>query len=141
MFVETFFLALSSSAIFPLQNRLSDCLLFCFAWEIKSFYRSSVENEIDFTDKMRYVCRWKSNDNSDINIFMLLKNHCNFLLEKEKTWRRIFNANSELSQNRTEKQIMLFKTTVNWLFNDIQWKLPIADILNTGHTMSSGQNI
>ena len=26
---------------------------------------------------------------------------------------------SELSQNRTEKQIMLFKTTANWLFNDI----------------------
>ena len=38
---------------------------------------------------------------------------------KEKTWKRIFNTNSELSQNRTEKQIMPFKTTVNWLFNDI----------------------
>ena len=25
----------------------------------------------------------------------------------------------ELSQNRTEKQIMPFKTTVNWLFNDL----------------------
>ena len=31
----------------------------------------------------------------------------------------MFNTNSELSQNHTEKQIMLFKTTVNWLFNDI----------------------
>ena len=28
-------------------------------------------------------------------------------------------TNSELSQNRIEKQIMPFKTTVNWLFNDI----------------------
>ena len=28
-------------------------------------------------------------------------------------------ANSELSQNRTKKQIMLSKTTINWLFNDI----------------------
>ena len=28
-------------------------------------------------------------------------------------------TNSELSQNRTEKEIMLSKTTVNWLFNDI----------------------
>ena len=25
----------------------------------------------------------------------------------------------ELSQNRTEKQIMLLKATLNWLFNDI----------------------
>ena len=31
----------------------------------------------------------------------------------------MFNANCELSQNRTEKQIMPIKTTVNWLFNDI----------------------
>ena len=31
----------------------------------------------------------------------------------------MFNTNSELSQTRTEKQIMLFKTTVKWLFNDI----------------------
>ena len=28
-------------------------------------------------------------------------------------------TNSELSQNLTEKEIMLSKTTVNWLFNDI----------------------
>ena len=33
--------------------------------------------------------------------------------------KRIFNTNSELSQNRTEKQIMPSKTTINWLFNDI----------------------
>ena len=37
-----------------------------------------------------------------------------------------FNANSELSQNRTEKQIMLSKTTINWLFNDICCYLCIA---------------
>ena len=29
-----------------------------------------------------------------------------------------FWHNSELSKNPTEKQIMPFKTTVNWLFND-----------------------
>ena len=51
---------------------------------------------------------------------MSLENPCTFLIAKEKTWKRIFNTNSELSQNRTEKQIMLFKTTVKyWLFNDI----------------------
>ena len=52
-------------------------------------------------------------------IFLLLENPCAFLLAKEKTWKHIFNTNSELSQNRTEKQIMSFKTTVNWLFNDV----------------------
>ena len=31
----------------------------------------------------------------------------------------MFNTNSELRQNRTEKQIMPSKTAVNWLFNDI----------------------
>ena len=33
----------------------------------------------------------------------------------------IFNTNSELLQNRIEKQIMPFQTTVNWVFNDI-WR-------------------
>ena len=42
-----------------------------------------------------------------------------FLLAKEKTLKRAFNTNSELSQNRTEKQIMLLKTIVNKLFTDI----------------------
>ena len=34
------------------------------------------------------------------------------MLGKQKTWKRIFNTNSELLQNRAEKQIMSFKTTV-----------------------------
>ena len=57
------------------------------------------------------VCRSKSNDYNNINIFLALENPCTFLLAKEKTWKRAFNTNNELSQNRTEKQIMLFKTT------------------------------
>ena len=48
-----------------------------------------------------------------------VKKPCTFLLAKEKTWKRIFNANSELSQNRREKQFMPSKTGVNWLYNDI----------------------
>ena len=48
-------------------------------------------------------CRWKSTDNSDINIFLSLENLCTFLLAKEKTWQHIFNTNNELSRNRTEK--------------------------------------
>ena len=66
-------------------------------------------------------CRWKSTDNNNINIFLSLENPCTFLLAKENTWKHIFNTNSELSQNRTEKQIMPSKTTVDWLFNDIRY--------------------
>ena len=59
-------------------------------------------------------CRWDSTDNNDNNILLSLENPCTFLLAKEKTWKRVFNTNCELFQNRTE-QIMPFKTTVNWL--------------------------
>ena len=64
------------------------------------------------------LCRWKSNDYNDINILLSLENPCTFLLTIETTQKRIFNANCELLQNRTEKQIMPFIRTVNWLFND-----------------------
>ena len=70
------------------------------------------------------------NNNNDINIFLSLENPCTFLLAKEKTFfntkKRIFNTNSELLQNCTEKQIMPSKTTINWLFNDIWCYLFIA---------------
>ena len=49
-----------------------------------------------------------------------------FCLQKKKLEKSIFNTNSELSQNRTEKQIMPFKTIVNWLFNDIWCYLVIG---------------
>ena len=55
-----------------------------------------------------------------------MENPCTFLLAKEKTWKRTVNINSKLSQNRTENQIMPFKTTVNWLFNDMSCYLVIA---------------
>ena len=61
--------------------------------------------------------RFVDADNNDINMFQSLENPCTFLFTKEKTWKRI--SNSELPQNRTEKQIMPFKTTMNWLVNDI----------------------
>ena len=48
------------------------------------------------------------------------------MLARGKTWKHTFNTNRELSQNRTEKQIMLFKTTVNCLFNDIWCYLVIG---------------
>ena len=55
-----------------------------------------------------------------------MENSCSFLLVKEKTWKLTFNINIELLQNRSEKQIMPFKTTVNWLFNDMWRYLVIA---------------
>ena len=64
-------------------------------------------------------CKWKSTDNNDINIFLWLENPCTFLLAKENSWKRIFNTNSELLQNRKEKQTRPFKRTINWLFNVI----------------------
>ena len=45
-------------------------------------------------------------------------------LENPCTWKRI--CNGELPQNRTEKQIIPFKTTMNWLVNDIWCYLLIA---------------
>ena len=55
---------------------------------------------------------------NDINIFLSLENPCTFLLAKEKTWKNISNTDNELLQSHTEKQ-MPFKTTINWLFNDV----------------------
>ena len=110
--------------------------LICFAQKIKGFYQCSLGRDVGFRDiNKRFskllglkkksflngtrICRWKSTDNNDFNIFLSLENPCTILLTKEKTWKRIFNTNSELSQNCTEKQIMPSKTTINWLFNDI----------------------
>ena len=70
--------------------------------------------------------RWKSTDNNDINIFLSLENPCTFLLAKEKTWKGIFNTNTELSQKCTEKKIMPLKTAATWLFNDIWCYLVIG---------------
>ena len=106
---------------------------------MKGSYQSSLGNEFDFRDIMNVTanfqkfrktetmfCWWKSNDNNNINIYLSLENPCTFLLAQENTWKRIFNTNSELSPNRTEKQIMPSKTTVNWLFSDIWCYLVIA---------------
>ena len=48
------------------------------------------------------------------------------MVVKEKAWKHIFNTNGEFSQNCTEKQVMLFKATVNCLFDDI-WCYLIID--------------
>ena len=35
------------------------------------------------------------------------------MLVKQKAWKNIFNTDSKLSEDLTQKQIMIFKTTVN----------------------------
>ena len=49
-----------------------------------------------------------------------------FYLRKKRPDTAFFKTNSEFPKNRTEKQIMLFKTTVNWLFTDIWCYLVIG---------------
>ena len=71
------------------------------------------------------------NERAIITMTLISSCHWNpfkFLLPKEKTWKRIFNTDSELSLNRTEKQFMPFKTTVNWLFGDI-WLVVIYSLI------------
>ena len=53
-------------------------------------------------------------------------NPCTFLPAKEKTWKRIFTTNNELSQDCTEKQIMPSKATINGLLKDTWCYLLIA---------------
>ena len=47
-------------------------------------------------------------------------------LAKEKTLKCTFSINRELSQNRKEKQIIPFKTTVDWQFNNMCYYLAVA---------------
>ena len=129
--------------IFSCLSSTKPCLRFLLNWvvrKIKVFYQSSFWNEVDFRDimdvslnisakkqfcKTRF-CKRKSNDQDNINVFLSLENPCTFLLTKEKTWKHNFNINSELSQNRAKKQITSYKTTVNWLFNDMRCYLVMA---------------
>ena len=58
-------------------------------------------------------------------ITMALISSCNwkalvpFYLQKKIPENGFLTLIIKLSQNRTEKQIIPFKTTLNWLFNDI----------------------
>ena len=56
-----------------------------------------------------------------VTSFCYCKTFVYFCMRKKKTWKSIFNTKIELSQNLTEKQIMPFEATANWLFNDI-WR-------------------
>ena len=108
--------------------------LICFAWEINGFYQSSLGNEVDFRDIMNFSPNISAknqnfkklrhgfvDERALITTTLISSCHWKILVPfcLRKTRKRIFNTNSELLQNRTEKQIMPFKTTVNWLFDNI----------------------
>ena len=128
-------MALSSSVVFRLQNRASDFFLICFAQKLIDFCQTSFENKVDFRNIMNVSPNTLAKNQNfkklrhgfadeRAMITTTLISSCQwktltFLLAKEKTLKRAFNTNSELSQNRTEKQIMLLKTIVNKLFTDI----------------------
>ena len=106
----------------------------CFVLEIKGFYQIFLGNEVDFSDiinvspnilaknwnfkKLRHRC---VDERALITTILISSCHWKtlapLLLLKEKTWKHIFNPNSELSRNCTEEQIMPSKTTINWRFS------------------------
>ena len=114
--------------VFSCLSPTKPCLRFllnCFVTEIKDFHWSSSGNEVDYRNIMnvsqnilaKNFCIWKST----VTTTLISSCHWKILVPfcLRKTRKRIFNTNSELLQNRTEKQIMPFKATVNWLFNDL----------------------
>ena len=106
--------------------------------EIKGFYLSSLGYEVDFRDIWTFpliswlkiklsktekcFCRWKGTDNNEINIFLSLENPCTFLFAKEKTWKRIFNTNSELSHKIVQKNKLCYSKQQRigyWMIYDV----------------------
>ena len=142
IFRGTFILTLSSSAVFRLQNFL--CLRFllnCFVREIKGFYQSSPKyvslNILAKNQNFKELRHGFVDEGAIIKTTLMSSCHRKSLVPlclEKKRWKRTFNINSELSQNRTEKQIMPFKTTVNRLLNMwcylviafLDWKIGVS---------------
>ena len=113
-------------------------LLNFFSWEIKRPLSEFLRNEFDFRGIIKvFLNILAKNQNFKklrhdfvdkralITTTLISSCHLKILVPFcfRKTWTpenafltRIFN--SKLSQNRTEKQIMLFKTIITWRFND-----------------------
>ena len=105
-------------------------ILICFARDIKDFYQSSLENKVDFRDIMNVLpniftknLNFKKQKLGFVDeralITATLISSCHLKILVPFYLQKIFNTNSELSQNHTKKQFMPSKTTLNWLFNDI----------------------
>ena len=140
---------------FNCLSSIRPCLRFllnCFAWEIRGFYQSSLGNEVYFRDIMNVSPNILAKNKNFKKlrqgfvderalITMTLISSCHsktlepFFLWKKRPEKAFLTLISELSQNRTEKQIRLFKTTVNCLFNDrwcylvigcFDWKIGVS---------------
>ena len=80
-------------------------------WNFKTLRHGFVDERVLITTTLISSCHWKV-----LAAFCLPK----------KRLENAFSTNSELSQNRTEKQIMPSKTTINWLLNDMWCYLFLA---------------
>ena len=105
IFGETFILALLSSTLFLLQNCASVSYnLFCsedkrflseflgkWSWfqEYNEHFPKYPGWKLKFQKTETWFCSWKSTDNNDIKIFLVLENPFTFLLVKEKICKRI----------------------------------------------------
>ena len=119
--------------VFSCLSSTKACLRFiliCFARDIKDFYQSSLENKVDFRDIMNVLpniftknLNFKKQKLGFVDeralITATLISSCHLKILVPFYLQKIFNTNSELSQNHTKKQFMPSKTTLNWLFNDI----------------------
>ena len=86
-----------------------ECLPKYLGWKLnfKKLRHGFVDKRATITTKVTSACHWET--------------LAAFWLQKKRPEKAFFNTNSGLSQVRTEKQIMSFKTTLNRLFNDI-WR-------------------
>ena len=112
-------------------------LLTCFSQEIKGFYQSFLGSEVDFTDIMNvspYILAKNKNfkklrrgfvdERAIITMTLISSFHPKTLVPFclwNKDWKHIFNTNSELSQNRTEKLMRPFKTKINWQARSLEF--------------------
>ena len=82
-----------------------------------------LSQKLKFWKTVTRLCRWKSSDHN-INIFLSLENPCAFLIAKGITWKSIFNANSELPQNRTEKTNYAIQNNIK-VIGCFDWKIVV----------------
>ena len=114
-------------------------LLVCFAWEIKCFYQSSLENEVDFREIMNVspnILAKNQNfkklrhgfldERAVITTTLISSCHWKTLVTFYLWKKRAENEFLTLIIKKIEKQIMPSKTTINWLFNDLWCYLFIA---------------
>ena len=123
--------------IFSCHPSTKPCLRFmlnCFAQEIKGFHQSSLGNEVNYRDIMNVSpnilaknYNFKKLRHGFVDERALITttsiSSCHwktlvytFLPAKEKNWKHIFNTNSELTQNLTEKIVIQnnSKLAISW---------------------------